>query len=115
MPIVGKPFERIAMVIVGSLSLRKSFGESVYSGYVMYILVICDYVTRYPKAMPLWSIEAEIIVEELVKTFFWVGLLEDILTDQANFISLLLKEIYWLLHIKVLQTSLCHPKTDGLV
>ena len=81
-----------------------------------YILVICDYATRYPEAVPLRSIEAKRIAEELVKIFSWVGLPKEVLTDQgSNFISKLLKEIYRLLHIKTLRTSPYHPQKDGLV
>ena len=45
LPIMEEPFKRIAMDVVGPLprsSSRKRF-----------ILVICDYATRYPEAVPL--------------------------------------------------------------
>ena len=45
MPIIGKPFERIAMDIVGPL-------PKTSNGY-QYILVISDYATRFPEAYPL--------------------------------------------------------------
>ena len=32
-----------------------------------YILVVCDYGTRYPEAIPLRSTDAEHMAEELVK------------------------------------------------
>ena len=54
----------------------------------MYILVICDYTTRYPEAVPLKSIDAESVAEELIKVFARVGVPREILTDQgANFTS----------------------------
>ena len=34
-----------------------------------YVLVICDYVTRYPEAIPMKSVDAETVAEELVKVF----------------------------------------------
>jgi len=49
-----------------------------------YVLVVCDYATRYPKAIPLQSIDAEHIAEELVKLFTWVGVPSEILTDQGK-------------------------------
>ena len=72
-----------------------------------YVLVICDYATRYPKAILLRSIDA---------TFSRVGVPQEILTDQgSNFISQLLAELYRLLHIHPISISPYHPQTDGLV
>ena len=108
LPIVGVPFERMAMDIVGPLP-RSRAGHR-------YILVICDYATRYPDAIPLKSIDAEHIAEELVKVFSRVGIPQEILTDQgSNFTSQLLSEIYRLLHVHPIRTSPYHPQTDGLV
>ena len=39
--------------------------ERSYSGN-KYILVVCDYATQYPKAIPLRSIDAETIVTKLM-------------------------------------------------
>ena len=96
------------MDIVGPL-LRSRSGKR-------YILVLCDYATRYPEAVALRSIDAEHIVEELVHIFARVGIPDEILTDQgANFTSKLLSELYKMLHIHQLRTSPYHPQTDGLV
>ena len=60
-----------------------------------YVLVICDYATRYPEAIPLRSIDAEHIAEELVVVFSRIGIPKEILTDQwTNFTSQLLMEVY---------------------
>lgn len=108
LPIIGQPFERIAMDIVGPLPRSRNGNR--------YILVVCDYATRYPEAVPLRTIDAERIAEELVGIFARVGLPGEILTDQgSNFMSQLLKELYKLLHIKPIRTSPYHPQTDGLV
>ena len=108
LPIIDEPFGRIAMDIVGPLPRSRS-GKK-------YILVICDYATRYPEAIALKSIEAECIAEELMKVFARVGVPKEILTDQgSNFTSQLLMELYRLLHIKPIRTSPYHPQTDGLV
>ena len=45
LPIISTPFRRIAMDIVGPL-VRSSRGHQ-------YILVVCDYATRFPEAFPL--------------------------------------------------------------
>ena len=59
-----------------------------------FILVICDYATRYPEAVPLRTVNAENIAEELVKFFSRVGIPKEILTDHgSNFVSQLLTEI----------------------
>ena len=79
-------------------------------------MVICDYSTRYPEAIPLRSIDAEHIAEELIKVFARVGIPEEVLTDQgSNFTSKLLSELYRLLKIQAVRTSPYHPQCDGLV
>ena len=102
---LSKPFSRIAMDIVGPLP--KSSKEHKY------ILVICDYATRYPEAVPLWTCDAEAVAEELVKLFSRVGIPKEILTDQGT--SQLLAELYRLLNIHSIWTTPYHPQTDGLV
>ncbi len=74
LPIISEPFKKIAMDIVGPLP-RSRAGN-------IYILVICDYATRYLEAIPLRSIDAAHIAEELIKVFARVGVPEEILTDQ---------------------------------
>ena len=84
LPIIEEPFSRIAMDIVGPLPKSRS-GKR-------YILVICDYATRYPEAVALRFTDAECIAEELVTVFSRVGVPREILTDQgSNFTSQLLK------------------------
>ena len=43
LPIIGEPFRRIAMDIVGPLPRSRSGNK--------YVLVVCDYATRYPEAV----------------------------------------------------------------
>ena len=54
-----------------------------------YILVICDYATRYLEAMPLCNIDAEHVAEEM---FSRVGIPNEILTDQGS--NSMLAELY---------------------
>ena len=108
LPVVEEPFQCVAMDIVGPLP-RSCSGNR-------YVLVVCDYATRYPEVVALRNIDAESVAEELVKLFARVGIPREILTDQgANFTSRLLAEVYRLLHVKGLRTSPYHPQTDGLV
>ena len=53
LPVISVPFQRIAMDIVGPLPRSRSGNR--------YVLVICDYATRYPEAVALRSIDAESI------------------------------------------------------
>lgn len=71
LPIMGKPFQRIAMDVVGPLPKSKR-----------YILVICDYATRFPEAIPMCSVNAEAVVEELVNVFSRFGIPTEVLWDQ---------------------------------
>ena len=108
MPLITKPFQQIAMDLVGPLP-RTQRGNR-------FILTICDYATRYPEAIALPSTEAPHISKELVAVFARVGIPDEILSDQGtNFMSALLEEIYRLLQIKRIRTSPYHPQTDGLV
>ena len=91
-PLVEELFKRIAMDIVGPHPHSRSRNQ--------YILVICDYVTRYPEAVPLHHTDARHVAEELMKLFSRVGVPLEILTDQgSNFTSKLLSDVYNLLHI----------------
>uniref|UniRef100_A0A674ITH5 Gypsy retrotransposon integrase-like protein 1 n=1 Tax=Terrapene triunguis TaxID=2587831 RepID=A0A674ITH5_9SAUR len=108
MPLIETPFERVAMDLVGPLP-KSSAG-------FQYILVMLDYATRFPEAIPLRNITARTIADELVKVFARVGLPREILTDQGtNFTSRLLRQVCELLGVKQLRTSVYHPQTDGLV
>ena len=81
-----------------------------------YILVICDYATHYPEAIPLKSFDADHVAEALLTFFSRVGIPSEILTDQgSNFTSQLLMEIYRLLHVHPIRTTPYLPQTDGLV
>lgn len=59
LPVISTPFRRIAMDIVGPLE-RSSLGHQ-------YILVVCDYATRYPEAFPLRSITTAKVISALVQ------------------------------------------------
>ncbi|XP_028437739.1 uncharacterized protein LOC114558153 [Perca flavescens] len=107
LPIIGTPFERLGMDIVGPVERSKAGNR--------YMLVITDYATKYPEVFPLKSIKAKAVAFCLVQFFARVGFPWEILTDQGtNFMSLLLKQVYQLLGIRSLRTTPYHPQTDGL-
>ena len=81
-----------------------------------FILVLSDYATRYPEAIPLRNITAKKVAEVLIEIFARHGIPGKILTDQGtNFTSSLLGELYKLIGVTALRTSPYHPQTDGLV
>ena len=81
-----------------------------------YVLEECDYTTRYPDAIPLWTIDAEHTDEKLVDLFARMGIPKEFLNDQgSNFTSQLLAEMYKLFHVEALRTSPHHPRMDNLV
>ncbi|XP_035266158.1 uncharacterized protein LOC118223565 isoform X2 [Anguilla anguilla] len=108
LPIIEVPFHRIAMDIVGPLP-RSSRGHK-------YILVILDYATRFPEAIPLRTATGKAVARELFLLFSRVGIAAEILTDQGScFMSTVLKAMCGLLKVKQVRTSVYHPQTDGLV
>ena len=76
LPVISEPFSQVAMDIVGPL-LRSRAGNR-------YVLVVCDYATRYPEAIPLKSIDVEHVAEKLVELFARVGIPREILTGQGS-------------------------------
>ncbi|KAJ0058862.1 hypothetical protein NL108_001090 [Boleophthalmus pectinirostris] len=108
LPVITSPFRRIAIDTVGPL-VKSSRGHQ-------YIVVICDYATRYPEAFPLRTIIAPAVLRSLVQLFSRVGIPDKILTDQGtNFKSRLLQLFHKQLGITALRTTPYHPQTDGLV
>lgn len=108
LPIIATPFRRIAMDIVGPL-VRSGRGHQ-------YILVVCDYATRFPEAFPLTTVTAPAVLRCLVQLFSRVGVPDEIITDQGtNFTSKLLQLFHQQLGITVIKTTPYHPQTDGLV
>ena len=108
LPVMGEPFERITMDIIGPLPKTRQGHR--------YVLVVCDYATRYPEAIPLKKFTAPAIAEELIGLFSRHGVPREILTDQGtNFTSQLLKELYQMIGVTPIKTSPYHPQTDGLV
>ena len=75
MPIIQTPFDRIALDIVGPLP-KTSRGHR-------YILVLVDYATRYPEALPLRAATAKAVAKELLLLFRRVGIAREVLTDQG--------------------------------
>ncbi len=106
LPILEVPFERIGMDLVGPLP-KSARGHK-------HILVIVDYATRYPEAIPLRKATSKAIAQELFLLCSRVGI--QILTDQGTpFMSRMMADLCRFLKVKQLRTTVYHPQTDGLV
>ena len=107
LPVIETPFERIAMDLVGPLPKSAR-------GYE-YILVVVDYATKFPEALPLCSMSSKGIANKLFMLFSQVGLPKTILTDQGTpFMSRLMKDLCRLYQVQQIRTSMFHPQTDSL-
>ena len=104
---MGKPWEMLGVDILKvPMSCQ---GNS-------YILVIQDYFTKWPVAIPLKDQTAEGTVKALIETFSIYGIPTYIHSDQgANFESTLLKETCRAFGIHKSRTTPYHPQGDGLV
>ena len=106
-PLIDKPFKRVAINLVGHISPLIEDGHR-------YILTLVDFATRYPEAVPLKNIDAETVVEVLVDIFSRLGVPEEILSDLGmQFESECMKEVARLLSIKQLTTTPYHPMCNG--
>ena len=62
------------------------------------------------------STTAKVLAKELLGVFSRVGFPREVLTDQGtNFMSLTFKQMWDLLGVKPLRTSIYHPQANGLV
>ena len=104
--VVGAPMERIAMDILGPFPVTENGNK--------YILVICDYFTKWVEAIPIPNQEASTVAESGVNKFICVfGVPLQIHTDQGtNFESKLFQEICRL-GLKKTRTTPLHPQSDG--
>lgn len=108
MPVVIDPFGGVALDVMGPLP--KS------SDRYQFLLMIINYATQYPEAIPLHMVMGLKIAEELVKWVFQVGIPREIVTNQgSNFMSQVLKNVCQVLRIHHLRMIMYHPQTNGLV
>ncbi|GBM84009.1 hypothetical protein AVEN_110139-1 [Araneus ventricosus] len=82
-----------------------------------YVLVLTDYFTKWPEAIPIPDQEASTVAEELVRS--WIscyGMPMILHSDQSsNFNSALLTELCKLLVILKTRTTALRPESDGMV
>lgn len=107
--IVGSPFERIAVDVLGPLPESEA-GKK-------YIFVVMDYFTKWVEAYAVANQEAATLADVLVKEFIGrFGVPLELHSDQGrNFESKLFQEVCQKLGIRKTRTTTLHPQSDGMV
>ncbi|GFO13362.1 gypsy retrotransposon integrase-like protein 1 [Plakobranchus ocellatus] len=107
-PIVGEPFERVVIDLVGPLPVSSDKYE--------YLLTLVDVSTRWAEAVPLRRITAKDVAEALFSIFTRLGFPKEIQSDRGQqFMSNLLAEFNSLCDIKHFVSTPYHPQTNGIV
>ena len=108
-PLVATPFAKVGVDLIGPIVPTSTRGYK-------YILVMVDYATRYPEAVPLRRIDAITVAEALWEMWTRTGIPETIISDQGTqFVSEVMREVYHLLDIHKETTSPYHAQANGLV
>ena len=109
MPIITTPFSRVAIDLVGPMSPPSAEGHR-------YILTLIDFATGFPEGIPLKEITSIAVAEALIQIFSRVGIPREILSDHGTqFTSELMGELYKLLGVKPLFSSVYHPMGNGRI
>ncbi|GBM21044.1 hypothetical protein AVEN_5759-1 [Araneus ventricosus] len=106
---VDASFERMALDILELFPITTKGNP--------YVLVLMDYFTKWPEAIPIPDQEASTAAEELVRS--WIpcyGVPMILHSDQGtNFNSPLFTELCKILGILKTRTTALHPESDGIV
>ncbi|GFN88263.1 reverse transcriptase [Plakobranchus ocellatus] len=107
-PIMGEPFERVVIDLVGPLPVSCDKYE--------YLLTLVDVSTRWAEAVPLRKITAKDVAGALFSIFTRLGFPKEIQSDRGQqFMSNLLAEFNSLCDIKHFVSTPYHPQTNGIV
>ncbi|XP_071948879.1 uncharacterized protein [Antedon mediterranea] len=107
LPIIDIPFKRIGIDIAGPFCVTEDGNR--------YLLVLCDYATRYPEAIAIPDQTAVTVAQSLITVFSRVGLPSQIIHDQGtNFMSQIIVELCKKLGIEKIPTTPYHQQTNGL-
>ncbi|KAJ1084485.1 hypothetical protein NDU88_004632 [Pleurodeles waltl] len=109
LPVVGVPFERVGVDIVGTLDPPTASGNR-------FILVVVDHTTRYPEEIPLRTTTAPAVAKALLGIFSRVGFPKEVVSDRgSNFMSAYLKAMWKECGVTYKFTTPYHPQTNELV
>jgi hypothetical protein len=108
MEVIGVPFQKVAIDIVGPLQLSTNKNR--------YILTLVDMATRWPEAIPLKNITTQDVYEALLTIFSRMGFPEIILSDNGpQFSSDVYEQVCELFNIRINRSSIYHPQSNGMV
>ena len=108
MPIIGVPFERIALDLIGPLTMTKRKNR--------FILTLIDCCTMWVEAIPLQRIDSSSIANSLINIFTRLGFPRQILSDNGSQLcGRLMTEVFQLLQTKHITTSVYHPQSNGQI
>ena len=104
---IGRPWQMVATDILEvPLSNRNN----------RYLLVVQDYFTKWPEAIPIPDQTAARITKEMVKLFCTYGIPDIVHSDQGrNFESTIFRQTLEAFGIKKSHTTAYHPEGDGMV
>ncbi|KAJ8962270.1 hypothetical protein NQ318_018249 [Aromia moschata] len=105
----GAPFERVAVDILGPLPVTDRGNK--------YLMVVMDYFSKWPEAVPLPNQEAETVAEAFIENVIARhGVPLELHSDQGrNFESELWQEVTKIMGIKKTRTTALHPQSNGMV
>ena len=105
-PVVGDPFDKIVMDIVGPLPRTKLGNE--------YLLTLMCTVTRYADAVPVSSCKSRKLLPKLMDTFSKFGVPKTVQTDRgSNFMGNLFQQALRKMGINHVASSAYHPQSQG--
>jgi hypothetical protein len=107
-PIIGQPFQRISIDIVGPLKPCSDGSR--------FILTIMDHATRWPHAYPLLRHTAADVADAMINYFTLFGLCNELLSDLgSDFMSELFQIFLHKLGVKQIRCSSAHPQSNGII
>ena len=107
LPIVDTPFKRVGIDIKGPLPVTEQGNK--------YILVVCDYATRYPEAIPISDQKADTVAQAMLEIFSRTGLPTEIIHDRGTqFMSKVMSNMCGRLGISQIPATPYHQQTNGL-
>ena len=105
-PVVGEPFEKIVVDIVGPLPRTRGGNE--------YLLTLMCVATRYADAIPVSSCKAKKITPKLMDIFSKFGVPKVIQSDRgSNFMGRFFQQALRQLGISHVASSAYHPQSQG--
>lgn len=105
-PVVEEPFQKVIVDCVGPLPKSKTGNQ--------FLLTVMCVSTRFPEAIPLRRITAQIVVKALLRFFSTFGLPKVVQTDQGtNFKSRVFAQALKTLGIEHITSSSYHPESQG--